>query len=669
MRDRLYSITNKQTSNLFRNNFNNNISYSKSGKTIKMSLSGAVLNNIRLETKSSITPEQLSYMAFNGDYASVYTYMRKLPDNERSEFVNKNVLFETIAGSLEKLSHLKNLHNDELIQKEKEFLLENIELFIKISLESKLYPRRLFESIVKVAEELVQLSEFDSACFFLKASLNMGINKFPELRTEVFYKLAHILNTQGNLTESEKYINKLLLYPYMINDRNKIAELLFKVCQINLKKGNIDDYKCNLFLGLRFFYTSLEYRKKIFKLLKNTYRNLFILLRSRQISLTNRVIFLIHWFYFLLPDLSNSKLRFIQKINHKVLLGIIYLFNYSRKAESVKAFLRFENGGNYSLKSHNSSLQINSNSKRFRKEKKILITRAVGGIGDLLTMTPGFHALKNKFPKHEIYLAIPRRYFPVFEGNPDVKLLDIESDFFSHFEYSRWYNFTDCPAARKESISAPEVKKSRIEIFAEALGIHAVTRAKMDKRPMYYINDSERKFADEHWKKLNLNGVKVVGIQLRSDETYRDYPFMEELVLDISQKYKVLLFDVEAIQGFQFENVIKVQGLSLRRAFALAHKCDAIVAPDSSFVHFAAAYNIPTIGLFGPIDGRVRTKHYPNCTYLDSKQHLGCIPCWRNENIPCKLTGMKVSECMKGIPVKVIVNELDKKLIKGDCIV
>ena len=143
---------------------------------------------------------------------------------------------------------------------------------------------------------------------------------------------------------------------------------------------------------------------------------------------------------------------------------------------------------------------------------------------------------------------------------------------------------------------------------------------------------------------------------------------MEQLVENISRKHKVLLFDAEKIEGFEYENVIKIDSFSIRKAFALAYKCDVIIAPDSSFVHFAAAFEKPTVAIYGPIDGKVRTKLYPNCTYVDSRKSLGCLPCWRNENIPCKLTEMRNSACLEGIAVTQIINELEIKLkeIKND---
>ena len=57
--------------------------------------------------------------------------------------------------------------------------------------------------------------------------------------------------------------------------------------------------------------------------------------------------------------------------------------------------------------------------------------------------------------------------------------------------------------------------------------------------------------------------------------------------------------------------VIQVQGLDVRRAFALASGCDVLVTPDSVFFHLAGALDLPCVGLFGPTDGRVRGQDYP----------------------------------------------------------
>ena len=83
-----------------------------------------------------------------------------------------------------------------------------------------------------------------------------------------------------------------------------------------------------------------------------------------------------------------------------------------------------------------------------------------------------------------------------------------------------------------------------------------------------------------------------------------------------------------------------------------------IIAPDSSFVHFAASQDIPCLALFGPIDGKVRTKHYKYCKFLNARDQMECLPCWRNQSIPCKLTNMRASVCMSKIHFNKILDEL-----------
>jgi ADP-heptose:LPS heptosyltransferase len=331
------------------------------------------------------------------------------------------------------------------------------------------------------------------------------------------------------------------------------------------------------------------------------------------------------------------------------LLGLVYSLNYG---------YRISIAGKYAAEPENGIVQARSSSGK----QNMLVTRAMGGIGDLLMMTPGFHELKKKYPNDKIYLAIPKRFFPVFEGNPDVSLLDIENDHLDAAGYRRWFNFSDCPASKVESRSAPKVTKGRIEIFASSLGLDRVTVHLMEKRPRYFILTDERLFQTNFWKRHELNGKRVIGIQLRSDEVYRDYPHMSDLIARIAQDYHVLVFDAEKILGFQDKNITKVDSLPMRWAFALASACDAIIAPDSAFVHLAAAFDIPCVALYGPIDGHVRTKHYPKCKPLDARMKLGCMPCWRNEDIPCKLTNMRASVCMVDISIKEITQALTEIL-------
>jgi hypothetical protein len=168
----------------------------------------------------------------------------------------------------------------------------------------------------------------------------------------------------------------------------------------------------------------------------------------------------------------------------------------------------------------------------------------------------------------------------------------------------------------------------------------------MDRRPRYFLSEADRAGRDRFFAAHGLEGKSVIGVQIRSDETYRDYPHMPALVKTLARDHHLLLFDSRPIVGYDFANVIQVGGQGLREAAALASGCRALVAPDSSFIHLAAALRRPAVGLFGPTDGAVRTSDYPDVRFLDVRRDLRCVPCWRNEEIPCALTGMRASVCL-----------------------
>ena len=94
----------------------------------------------------------------------------------------------------------------------------------------------------------------------------------------------------------------------------------------------------------------------------------------------------------------------------------------------------------------------------------------MGGLGDLLMMTPGLRALSRRMDR-EIEFAIPRRYLELFETNPFVTALGLEDLPTDWYREGPIIDLTDCPASVVESRSAPKVTVNRIEIFARALGI------------------------------------------------------------------------------------------------------------------------------------------------------------------------------------------------------
>jgi hypothetical protein len=162
---------------------------------------------------------------------------------------------------------------------------------------------------------------------------------------------------------------------------------------------------------------------------------------------------------------------------------------------------------------------------------KILVTRAMGGIGDLLMMTPGLHALAESRHGERIVFAVPAKYLPLFEGNPDIEPIDIDGPALDLAQFSKWINFTTCPAALVEAATVPRVRANRIEIFAKAIGLSSRAVRTMDHRPRYFLTDLDRQIQRDFWARHNLTGKSVIGIQFKSQDSYKDYPRMAELVV------------------------------------------------------------------------------------------------------------------------------------------
>lgn len=620
------------------------------------------LPNVVLPVHGAVQPRELEYIAFTGQYEQVHAILHRIPPGERTKYADKYVLNQAIWGGIQKLRKLLGVHAEAAAEAEKAFIDETLNLFIADCKRSGLYPRELFQSILYWSDELVKLSLADEALVYIEEARALGINKFPDLQTMLVSRMAQIFSDKGQLPRAFAVLEDLARRPFLLTDRNQIPEILFKLGQLALQNEDVQYYKRLMLWGLRHFYTDLDSRRRFVEQLGRTYRRSYRLFFDATLRLSDKILFFVHWFYYKMPDFRRLRLGFISRAMRLGILGYVYMLNYFRGSEffdsgaaSIKAAPRPSPNGKGTLPgttAHSSP----------RQRRHLLITRAMGGIGDLLMMTPGIHALKQKYPGQEIHLALPKRYFSVFQNNPDVILVDIENGDFDFTAYRKWFNLTDCPAARVESRTAPRVKKTRIKIFARSLGVRGLRLRSMNRRPRYFLSEEDKEFREKFWQEKGLAKKTVIGVQLHADEVYRDYPHAEQLVRRLSQSYTVLVFDGKPINGCDFENVIKIDSLGIRQAFALASRCNAIVAPDSAFVHLAAAFEVPCVALFGPIDGRVRTKDYPKCTYLDARAALNCVACWRNETIPCKLTNMRASVCMGHIPVARVIETLGEML-------
>lgn len=288
------------------------------------------------------------------------------------------------------------------------------------------------------------------------------------------------------------------------------------------------------------------------------------------------------------------------------------------------------------------------------KQGRVLVTRAMGGIGDLLMMEPGLEANATRYGQ-AVDFAIPRKFFPIFEHNPHVNLIDIDGPPIDISTYRHFFNLSQCPASRYESRTRPEIKKGRVEIFAQAMRVDLKRLQRQGWHINHFLSTEEEEFCDDFLTQHGIDresGAKrpLIGVQPFSRDSYKDHPEIANIIRAIAKDYDVLIFHHVANGLPQGEGITTTAGLPLGRSLALVSRVAAMVSVDSAFLHAAAAFDVPVVALFGPTDGRTFTRHHKRVKILWHQESFGCAPCWRNEDLACSVSGLRsISPCVAAI--------------------
>lgn len=288
----------------------------------------------------------------------------------------------------------------------------------------------------------------------------------------------------------------------------------------------------------------------------------------------------------------------------------------------------------------------------------IVVTRAMGGIGDLLMMTPGLRALARKHPGREIWFAIPKGFHQLFYGFESIKTVDIDHLELYQENCFALHNLTECPASRVETSTLPNVKQNRIDIFAAAMGVTGQELDVVGRTPVYAVTDEERLWAIDYLAQKNIAPGQPIAIQPYAADAYKNYPHMELLATKLAKETPVLVFHGSPIQRYENENILKVDKCSLRQSIALLSQCKKLVAVDSAFVHIAAALHLETVSLFGPTNGDLFAKYYEKCKVVNGYDAVDCHPCWRNKFVVCCKNFCGVSSCLNEIKMAYLVEKI-----------
>jgi len=271
----------------------------------------------------------------------------------------------------------------------------------------------------------------------------------------------------------------------------------------------------------------------------------------------------------------------------------------------------------------------------------ILLIRYLGGIGDILMVTPAIRGVREKFPNAEITFAINKQYaagslFDIIEFNPHIdKIVNTHGLTIEQKKsYTSWTDLSH-PCARYEAQTAPNVDLHRSEIYCEECG---VTPSSM--KPVLVLPEQDMEFAHDFYNRHGLYGSKVVAIQPYAADLRRVWgPDRMLAVAGLMSDVKFLWIDYLNKPVNPPENVIDCTRLKVRQTAALVKKSNLAVGCDSFLLQISAALDVPLIAIFGATDPYMRCKFHTNWTPIWHKDECSDCPCWYG--YPCLNTHLK----------------------------
>lgn len=603
------------------------------------------------ETHEPTLALNLRSIAYENHHAPVFHAWLNLAVEERREALSDRYVFYSVCFHFAK--HLADLARVDF-EKAKQFVAEVLEIVSDVADSRVAYAEEWFKGLDGLAAALTEFNYLPEAREVVAIGFRTGVVKFPRIAQSLTVHSSYLDALVGRRQKAAKVALRLVHRPFLLPSRRELPKLYQKLMYILAANNHLAEYRLVLWKGVASLYADAALRDNFVAQIVKTYRGVLRALLRSEVPLGYR-----------LPFLLGNVARIVGGVRPLRVLRFDMPLRWLHLASLYALDFAGYHGGRIPTVAARAQAgaEANVNAKRaFRRGadvRPILVTRAMGGIGDLLMMTPGLKALSLRHPNSRIDFAIPKSFHPIFEGFDPIQLLDINEEEIDLSKYRRWINLTDCPAGRVESRQYPNVRKNRIEIFARTMGI-SKWRLKRTSGflPHYKVSGEEDAWARAYLREINPSGLPIIGVQPFSADSYKNWPYMEDFVRHYCQTGVALLFHHEEIAGYDFANVVKIRQ-PIRKSIALAKHCSRLVVVDSSFHHFSAALDVPTVSIFGATSGKVFSRHYPKVRLITPKKaDFPCYPCWRNEHKPCHLTNGRESICFRSIKIDQVVEAL-----------
>ncbi len=289
---------------------------------------------------------------------------------------------------------------------------------------------------------------------------------------------------------------------------------------------------------------------------------------------------------------------------------------------------------------------------RMNSPHRIRILREAGGIGDIIRCSVIARALREKYPRAELYACIAAPFVALWERacrcehviavqpherRPRLAEPDPGRWPYLTAPYREAFDLTvDLydPAFRVECEQAHDNHLDRIDLWCRAAGVDPA-----NKTPRLHLRPEDVAAAGALLKAHSLGGERgaLIAMQPFSTDPARDWPepkWRRLATLLQWTGHRVFVLDAAPgrVQAFQ---VPRICCQPLPAVAALISRADLLIGPDSGLSHLAAAVNTPAVTLFGSQSGAQCTRYYPQALYVNPPPGTECPnggrwPCfWR----------------------------------------
>jgi len=294
------------------------------------------------------------------------------------------------------------------------------------------------------------------------------------------------------------------------------------------------------------------------------------------------------------------------------------------------------------------------------EQRKILILRSIGGIGDIINTRPLFKQIAELSNGSEITYGLPREYISLVIDHPYIDAV-LPIDLIDQDEYA-WVGDTTNKAGNYEYKHLPNISLHRSEIWARYLGFNLENH---DYNITFYNNEKklQEEFIDDY-----SNKEIFIGLMTKTSHPSKDWFDHRwiELIDRIKSEYNNIHVFRFGMKKPKMSNVIDVDTRgNLRKWMYLTATMNLIITPATSMFCLANALHIPTVAIFGVEDGLVYGKYFNECIVVERRKKDGIkwssCPCWGSQYCSHRLVDGMV-ECMRSITVNEVLSTLRKKL-------